>query len=238
MGNRGELNYLHSQGCLSVQSIPLLEPNQLKSKIETMKIKPLILSLACFGAISMSPLFAQEAVWQNSYKLEAAGKYTEAIAAIDSIPAAGPDGEFKVLRRAWLFYLSANYEDSIKEYRLAIDRNGKSVDAHLGVILPLMAEKRWVDAEQSAKSALELVPNNYNALLRLAIAQEAQTDWKGMEKTGQSLVEAYPTDASAYVYLARAKAWLGKKEEATAAYNAVLARIPGHLEAKAFIEKK
>jgi tetratricopeptide (TPR) repeat protein len=181
---------------------------------------------------------AQEAAWQSSYQLEAAGKYTEALAAIDTVAANGPDAELKILRRGWLYYLPGRFDESIREYRLAIDRNAKSVDARLGITLPLLAAKRWREAEQSAQAALALAPNNYTAMLRLVIALEAQKDWNIMAKVAANMVASYPTDASAYVYLARANAWLGKRDEAHAAYESALSRYPGHLEAKAYLAKK
>ncbi len=195
-------------------------------------------ALAAALILSAAPVPAQEAAWQNSYKLEAAGKYNEASAAIDQVPANGADAEMKTLRRGWLFYMSGAFNESIREYRLAMDRNSKSIDARLGVILPLLAQKRWREAEQGAKAVLDLAPNNYTALLRLAIAQEAQRDWLPMAKTSSIMVAGYPTDASGYVYLARANAWLNRRDDAAAAYSAVLSRVPGHLEAKAYLEGK
>lgn len=189
-------------------------------------------------SLSVTATTAQEASWANSYQLETAGKYIESIAAIEQVPANGSDAELKALRRGWLFYLLGNFNDSIREYRLAIDRNAKSLDARLGVILPLLAQKRWREAEQNAKAALDISPNSYLGLLRLAIAQEGLRDWSGMAKTSSTLVSSYPSDAPAYVYLARANAWLNKREEAIAAYTAVLSRYPGHLEAKAYLERK
>jgi tetratricopeptide (TPR) repeat protein len=188
--------------------------------------------------LSSASTVAQEASWKSSYELETAGKYNEAIVAIDRVAANGPDAELKAIRRGWLYYLLGNFNDSIREYRLAIDRSGRSIDARLGVTLPLLAQKRWREAEQSARTVLDMAPNNYTALLRLTIAQEGQRDWTSMAKTAATLVAAYPTDASAYVYLARANAWLLKTDETIAAYTAVLSRYPGHLEAKAYLEKK
>lgn len=184
------------------------------------------------------PAHAQEAVWKKSYELETASKYGEALTAIDAVPANSPEAELKLIRRGWLYYLAGSYDESIREYRLAIERNSKSVDARLGVTLPLLAAKRWREAEQGAKAALTLAPNNYTGLLRLIVALEAQREWATMEKHAETLVAAYSTDATAYVYLARAKAWLGKRDAAVAAYTAVLARYPGHLEAKAYLDKK
>ena len=188
--------------------------------------------------LSSASTVAQEASWKSSYELETSGKYNEAIVAIDRVAANGPDAELKAIRRGWLYYLLGNFNDSIREYRLAIDRSGRSIDARLGVTLPLLAQKRWREAEQSARTVLDMAPNNYTALLRLTIAQEGQRDWTSMAKTAATLVAAYPTDATAYVYLARANAWLLKTDETIAAYSAVLSRYPGHLEAKAYLEKK
>ncbi|MFA6015611.1 MAG: tetratricopeptide repeat protein [Gallionellaceae bacterium] len=181
---------------------------------------------------------AENPVWQSSYQFEAAGKYTEAINVIDPIPANGADAEFKLMRRGWLYYLSGRYDESIREYRYAIERNKKSIDARLGILLPQMAAKRWREAEQNANAALDLSPNNYTALLRLAVIFEAQKNWDEMAQVANTLVSSYPTDSSAYVYLARAKAWQNKTGEAYAAYSAVLVRYPGHLEAQAYVEKK
>lgn len=201
-------------------------------------LRPTLLALSAALALQALPATAQESVWQNSYQLESAGKYTEALNAIDGVAANGADAELKLLRRGWLYYLPGRFDESIREYRLAVERNPKSIDARLGLTLPLLAAKRWREAEQAARTVLELVPNSYAGQVRLATAQEGQQDWNGMLKTANALVTSFPSDATAFVYLARANAWLGKRSEAVAAYQAVLARYPGHLEAKAYIEKK
>ena len=197
-----------------------------------------VLLLFCVLATTPTHGLSQEAVWRHSYQLEAAGRFTEAIVALEPVLANSHDAELKLIRKGWLNYLSGNYNESIRQYRFAMERNGNSVDARLGLTLPLLAQSRWREAEQSAKSALELAPNNYAGLLRLAIAEEGQRNWSAMAGTAATMVMFYPGDASAYVYLARANAWLNKRREAEAAYNAVLARFPGHLEAKWYLEKK
>jgi tetratricopeptide (TPR) repeat protein len=210
----------------------------INKEISHMKIRSLITAIATTWVLVSPAVHAQESAWQNSYQLETAGKYTESLAAMDVIPANGSDAELKLLRRGWLYYLPGRFDESIREYRLAIERNPKSMDARLGLTLPLLAAKRWREAEQAAQAALNLAPNNYTAMLRLVIALEAQQDWNIMLKIATSMVASYPTDASAYVYLARANAWLGKRDEAVAAYTAALSRYPGHLEAKAYLAKK
>jgi tetratricopeptide (TPR) repeat protein len=197
-----------------------------------------LLALACALCLHASASQAQDAVWQTSYQLEWSGKYSEAALAMDAVAANGPDAELKLLRRGWLFYLAGKFDESIREYRLALDRNSHSMDARLGALLPLLAAKRWREAEQAARSALELAPHNYTALVRQAIAQEGLQDWPALTRTAQGLVADYPSDATAYTYLARAQAWQGKRAEAVAAYTAVLVRYPTHTEARAYIDKK
>lgn len=195
----------------------------------------LLVPVLAFFAVAAN---AQEAAWQSSYQFETAGKYNEAIAALDPVPANGTEAELKTLRRGWLYYLQGSYSDSIREYRLATERNSRSIDARLGVSLPLLAQKRWREAEQSARAVLDLSPNNYTGLLRLVIALEGQRDWAPMAKAAASITSSYPSDATGFVYLARAYAWQEKRAEAVAAYQAVMIRYPGHAEAKAYIEKK
>jgi tetratricopeptide (TPR) repeat protein len=203
-----------------------------------MKPSTLLATLLASLTLLAAPVIAQEVLWQNSYQFESAGKYTEALSAIDQVAANGPEAELKLLRRGWLYYLPGRFDESIREYRLAVERNPKSVDARLGLTLPLLAAKRWREAEQSAQAALNLAPNNYTAMLRLVLALEAQKDWSVMAKITTAMVQSYPSDATAHVYMARASAWLGKRDDAMASYVAVLARYPGHLEAKAYLEKK
>ena len=203
-----------------------------------MKFSHSLLALVAALSLQVTAARAQDSVWQNSYQFESSGKYMEAISALEAVPANGPDAEFKVLRRGWLFYLSGKYDESIREYRLAIDRNSHSIDARLGVALPLLASKRWREADQVARTVLDMAPHNYIALVRQAIAQEGLQDWPALTKTSQILVADFPGDATAYTYLARAYAWQGKSAEAAAAYNAVLVRYPTHTEAKNYIDKK
>ena len=85
-----------------------------------MKINTLLATLLVSIAAASAPAMAQEAAWQQSYALEAVGKYTDALAAIDAVPANGPEAELKLLRKGWLYYLPGRFDDSIREYRQAI----------------------------------------------------------------------------------------------------------------------
>ena len=202
-------------------------------------MKKIRLALLLTGLLTTSSwVYADnEAVWTSSYSLEAGKKYAEALTALDAIPASGADGQLLLLRKGWLTYLQGEYNDSAKYYQEALQQNPKSLDAMLGMTLPLLAQQRWQEAAVYAKQVLNVAPNQYTAYLRLIVAEEGVHDWESMKKHAEELTEHYPTDTTAFVYLARAYAWLGDKESAKKTYSAVLVRMPKHLEAAAYLSK-
>lgn len=202
-----------------------------------MKKTSLVILLA--GLLTTSWAYADnEAAWSSSYSLEAGKKYADALTALNAIPETGSDAQLLLLRKGWLSYLQGQYNDSVKYYQAALQQNPKSVDAGLGVTLPLLAQQRWQEAAVYAKQVLDNSPNQYTAYLRLIVAEEGARDWSAMKKHAEALTEHYPTDTSAFVYLARANAWLGDKDEAKKAYSAALTRMPKHYEAAAYLAKQ
>ncbi len=201
-------------------------------------MKKIRLVILLASLLSSSWAYADnEAAWTSSYTLEAGKKYAEAFAALDVIPENSADAQLVLLRRGWLTYLQGQYNDSVKHYQDALQQNPNSLDATLGLTLPLLAQQRWQEAAASAKQVLNAAPNQYTAYLRLIVAEEGARDWTSMKKHAEELTEHYPTDTSAFVYLARAYAWLGDKESAKKAYSAVLSRMPKHYEATAYLSK-
>lgn len=176
-----------------------------------------------------------EALWSKSYQLEAARQYAEALAALDNVHSGGLDAELLMLRRGWLNYLLGQHNDSIKWYKFALQRNPKSMDATLGLTLPLLAQQRWREASLYARETLEMSANDYTAYLRLIVADEGLRDWPAMKKHAEILSEHYPSDATALVYLARAHVWMGNASAARKVYADVLSRSPGHLQATAYL---
>ena len=174
--------------------------------------------------------------WETSYQLEAAGKYAEAEEVIRPLRTKSLHQELAVQRTAWLKYLQGDYNDAIDEYRIAMRLNPVSIDARLGLSLPLMAQKRWREATHHLKVViLALAPWNYTAHIRLLKVEEAQQLWETMGRHAYNLSKHYPSDVTALVYLARAYAWQARKKEAKEAYIQVLARFPHHLEANQYL---
>jgi tetratricopeptide (TPR) repeat protein len=173
--------------------------------------------------------------WSLSYSLEAQGNYARAIQALSPVVKEDPNNEFARLRVAWLKYLNKDYNASIRDYQRALAINELSLDAMLGTTLPLLAQGRWREAEKAANAVLDIAPWNYYAHLRLLAAIEGQAQWDALAERARALSARYPSDATAIVYIARAEARRGNTKAAIDAYTAVLARVPGHVEATGYL---
>ena len=179
--------------------------------------------------------FAAVDQWTESYRLESLVQYDAAVKTMDAIIKNEPKNDFAILRRGWLNYLRGKHDSAISDYKKALTMNKQSLDAKLGVILPLLAQQRWNEAVKFCNEALKTAPWNYYAHVRLMVAEEGQKRWKTLAKHADEVYRRYPSDATVLVYLARAQRWSGNKDAARSAYIEVLKRIPGHIEASQFL---
>lgn len=175
-------------------------------------------------------------IWSESYELEFAAQYKSAAELFDPLLKKEPGNEFARLRRAWLHYLAGNYNSSQSDYKKALQANPESLDATIGMALPLSAQRRWKEATLYAQQALHVAPWNYYAHLRLLVAEEGQQQWKTLLDHAQQLHRRYPGDATILVYQARAQIWLADRKAARESYQQVLQRIPGHIEAQNYLD--
>lgn len=199
-----------------------------------------ILPIRCaigLGLWLISFLAMGQDAWTESYSSESLGQYAAAIGALAPILEAEPNHEFALLRTAWLEYLDGDLNASIRDYRRTIELNDSSLDAQLGITLPLLAQRRWREAAGAAEAVLAVAPWNYYAHVRLMVAEEGQRQWQRLASHASEVASRYPSDATVLVYVARAEARQGNVEAALEAYSAVLERVPTHEEASAFITR-
>lgn len=185
------------------------------------------------------PLHAWSATdpWAESYRLEALTQYENAAKSLEGFIRDNPRNEFAILRHGWLSYLYGAHNDAIRDYQKALDLNSKSLDARLGLMLPLIAQQRWREVASQAGKVLEVAPWNYYAHVRLMISEEGERKWDTLAKHAQEVSQRYPSDATVLVYLARANDWLKNETAARRAYEQVLERIPGHIEASQYLNR-
>ena len=185
------------------------------------------------GLLLLTPAQADTNPWKESYRLEHAFQYDAALNALNSVSS---EDDLVLLRRGWLNYLKGAHSKAIEFYKKAISKNGNSLDARLGIILPLLAQQRWREAELNANKVLDMAPWNYYAHVRLMEAEQALKQWQALAKHAQAVHERYPSDAAVLVYLARAQQRLGNHDAARAAYKKVLELLPDHFEASEFAQ--
>lgn len=188
--------------------------------------------LAAAGAAA-----AQGSAWQASYTLEYAGNYEQAAAALDGVLRERPGDDFALMRRAWLLYLQGRHKEAIRDYGQALAANPRSLEARLGLSLPLMQLQRWAEAEAELRKVIAVSAWDYTAHSRLLACEEGQRKWEPLARHAAELAARYPADANALVYLARAEAWLGNVAKARAAYALVLTRMPAHVEAANYLSR-
>lgn len=164
--------------------------------------------------------------FQRSYDSEAVGKVDEAIAALDSLPAAERDGYVAELRRGWLFYKRGKYAEAVNAYAKAIAMAPSSIEARVGSLLPLMALRRWADTEAGAREVLKMDPGNYLANLRLAFSVYNLGRYAESAAVYKRLAEAYPSDVEVRAGLGWALLKSGKAAEAASEFRAVLGIAP------------
>jgi len=193
--------------------------------------------IASIALILLTQESSAQTPWSESYRYEVQGDYAAALIALEPILDADPAHEFALLRTAWLKYLLGDYNAAIRDYERALEINVASLEARLGLTLPLLAQRRWREAAGAAREVLSLAPWNYYAHVRLMVAEEGQRQWQTLAAHAELVAARYPGDATVLVYLARAQARRGRLEDARSAYARVLERVPGHEEATAFLSQ-
>jgi len=181
--------------------------------------------------------YADDDAWGRSVTLEVNGQYEAAARSLEPILQQHPNNEFANLRSGWLYYLAGKYSTSIRYYQTARKQNQHSLDARLGLMLPLMAQERWREAAQLAEGVIEESRLNYYAHLRLLICEEGLKDWAQLRDHALMISQYYPSDPGFQVYLARAYINLNEPDKARSAYKKVLERYPGHIEASLYLSK-
>lgn len=199
----------------------------VNTMFKTVKLFLLFSSLTFVGNI-----YAETNLWQESYRLETIYQYDAALKSLKNISS---NNELVLLRRGWLNYLKGSHSESITNYKKALSKNSKSLDAGLGIILPLLAQKRWREAALNANKVLKIAPWNYYAHIRLMSTEQALKQWPQLQKHAASAHMHYPSDPTFIVYLARANLKLGNTNKARTWYKKLLELTPDNFEAINFL---
>jgi tetratricopeptide (TPR) repeat protein len=172
-------------------------------------------------------------VWKQSYAAEASGQFQAAVDALGELPSPQREGYLANFRRGWLMYRANQHAESVAAYKIAAKTEPESIEARLGLLLPLMALKRWDDVVALAEDILKRDPENYLALQRLAFAKFSSEHFPEAELVYRRLVEHYPSDVEMRAALGWVAYRMGKQKEAATLFKQVLELSSDHVSATA-----
>lgn len=171
--------------------------------------------------------------YQDSYDLEAGGKLEEALVALRGVPT-GEQGTYVfALRKAWLNHTTGRYDAAIKGYQEAMGLAPSAVEPKLGIMLPQMALRRWLDVEKSAQAVLGVDAKSYLGTSRLAFALYNLGRYAEAEKQYRAILVAYPSDVEMRAGLAWSLLQRGERSAAAKEFSNVLGVAPRHASAAA-----
>lgn len=197
--------------------------------------KQAVLRVVLALALAALPATAQATpeVWSRSYALEAQGNARGALEALDTLAASERAGYLFHLRRAWLLYSVGRYEESITTYRAAETDSPAALEPRLGELLPLLALRRWTEAETRARDVLSRDADNYLANRRLALALYNLGRFEQAEQVYRQVLAGYPSDLEMLSGVGWCAVRRGRREEAAAAFRQVLSVSPEDATARA-----
>lgn len=169
---------------------------------------------------------ANPEAWRRSYALEARGDARGALAALDGLSPTDRGAYLAQLRRAWLLYSAGQFDESVAAYRAAAQGSPRAVEPRVGELLPLLALRRWREAEQRAQEVLRLDADNYLATRRLALALNNLGRFDRAQEAYERVLAQYPGDLEMLTGVGWCELQRGHRPAAATAFRAVLAVSP------------
>jgi tetratricopeptide (TPR) repeat protein len=194
-------------------------------------ILTLIMWMALLSVASAAAGESIPQIYQQSYNEEAKGNYPEAILVLHRAERAGDSSYLFQLRMGWLNYLAGKYPESVNSYRKALIKGKDSIEAKLGLMLPLMAQSKWTDAEKVGKEIIAVDNFSYLANSRLAFIYYNLKLFKDAESYYRKVLNYYPGDMEMQTGLGWSLLQQGKKEAAQKVFAEVLFYAPNQVSA-------
>jgi len=151
-------------------------------------------------------------VFSESYSLEAVGNYAKAIEEIESIY---DENSYEInLRLGWLYYNLGNYFESKNKYQKAVELMPYSIEAKLGLVLPVSAMGNWNDVIKTYEKVLEIDPQNTLVNYRMGAIHYERKEYEKALSYCEKTVNLYPFDYDSVVLLGWINYQMGNLREA------------------------
>jgi tetratricopeptide (TPR) repeat protein len=173
--------------------------------------------------------------YHRSYELERQERYADAVRALAPVYESYPNGYTVNLRMGWLFYLNGNFNNALAHYDVAIAAAPAALEPRLGRLLPLLAQERWADAENTAYQVVSVDHYSYYGNLRLLAALRMQRKLEAAYQVALKMLRVYPTEVPFLVELALVHHARSENAEAARLFGEILILDPGNLAARNYL---
>ncbi len=200
-------------------------------------MKKIVLVISLLSLLSFQSYAVEDPVrdaYLRSFQYESKQNYDDAIRTLIPIYNKYPKAYTLNLRIAWLHYLSGHYANSIKHYETAATTTPSALEPQLGKLLPLLAQERYEEAEQTANKVIRTDTNNYYANLRLIIATRMQNKYAAAQNATRKMRALYPSDIHFIAQDALIHEQLKDFNTASALYWDLLILDPENITAKRY----
>jgi Flp pilus assembly protein TadD len=191
-----------------------------------------VLALSTPTAATALTAQEKETAYYASYTGERVQKYGYAITMLAPILAATPNDYMVNLRLGWLNYLQGSFDESVVRYRKAVQAAPASIEAKLGLMMPLMAQNKDEEAIDLGREILTADRYSYYANLRLAALYRKQQKLDRAERTSRDMLALYPLDVAFLTELAWTKAAQQDAAAASSLFSEIQLLDPDNAAAK------
>ncbi|WP_457623903.1 tetratricopeptide repeat protein [Persephonella sp.] len=175
--------------------------------------------------------------YYRSYQYEKVGDYENAIKSLMVLYKKYPDGYTINLRLGWLYYLNKNYSNSIYHYEKAMKIVPSSIEAKLGLTLPLLAQGKYGDVEKICYQIISTDYFNYYGNLRLSIVLRLEKKLDTAVEVVNKMLSLYPTDVNFLTELGIIRYLQGEYGQAKYIFNDILILDPENVTAREYLQK-
>lgn len=176
----------------------------------------LISAIFIFWGVTINSQSGDDKVksFNESLRLETAGKYDQSIASLTKIYSAHKENHLINIRLGWLYFQKKDYSKSKEYYKNAIKLNSSSIEAKLGLTLPLAEMNEWDEIKKIYFEIISLDSKNYTSNLRLGQIHLANADYKNAKKYLEVVYNLYPVYYEPNLSLGWTYYYLGDKTKA------------------------
>ena len=197
------------------------------------KIVLLILVLSSVSLLRASTPDTIPGLFSLSFQKSREGDLRAALNAVYQILQKEPKNYTANLRASWLLYSLKRYSQSETRYRKTVDIAPRAIEPRLGLLLPLMAQRKWAQVEEIIVNLLKYDPLNYTLNSRFAYVLFVTGRYGAALKYYNKVLVLYPSDLDMQLGMGWTQLKMGNNLEASRWFQAVLNVMPTNTSARA-----